>query len=192
MRKLIFALILIVSPLLNTAAYNPANVGETIGEVIAIDGYYLHVTGQPLTPAGKADITANIQNAPIYDLLTGFPACVSDIMPHMSIRIAYIQTGDKATAIAVWLNCDYEDSAVFTVVVSDNIQYGEDYSTFLSTDGKYRVTLSHKTSIIDPYMGQELTPLDIVPGMEFFIWVDMITASSPSQVYPNKVVLIDD
>ena len=190
MRKLIFALLLVISLLLT--AYNHADVGETIGEVVSIDGDYLHVTGEALTPAGRRNIVANIQNAPIYDLITGFPACISDIEPSMSIRIAYIQEGGKAMAIAVWLNCDYEDSAAFTVVVSDNIQYANGSAVFLSADGKYRVTLCHKTSIIDPYMGELLTPHDIVPGMEFFIWVDMITASSPSQVYPSKVVLIDD
>jgi len=189
MRKLILSLLLIASPLLIAAAHG--DVCETIGEVVGIDGYYLHVVGEPLTPASKHDIISNIQYAPIYDLLTGFPANICDIRPDMSIRIAYIHANDGAEAIAVWLNCDYEDSAVFTVVVSDNIQYGYDSAIFLSADGKYRVTLSHKTSIIDPYMG-ELSPLDIVPGMEFFIWVDMITASSPSQVYPSKVVLIND
>jgi len=192
MRKLILALLLITSPLLIAAVYSEySEVGETIGEVVNLNGNYLHVIGEPLTPAGKHDIVVNIRHAPIYNLLTGFPAKIADIKPDMSIRIAYVHTGDKAEAIAVWLNCDYEESAVFTVVVSDNIQYGHEYSTFLSADGKYRVTLSHKTSIIDPYMG-ELSPLDIAPGMEFFIWVDMITASSPSLVYPSKVVLIND
>jgi len=188
MQKILIILLLSVSQLLTTAA---ANIGETIGEVVSINGHYLHVTGDPLTPLGKPSITANIKNAPIYDLLTGFPACITDITPDMSIRIAYIQKAGEAVAIAVWLNCDYEDSAAFTVVVSDNIQYGGDHSAFLSADGKYRVTLSPKTSIIDPYTG-DLTPLCIVPGMEFFVWVDMITASSPSLVYPSKVVLIDD
>ena len=191
MGKIFFTLLLFVLPLLTAAAYNPADVGETIGEVAAIDGVYLRVTGEPLTPAGKHDVIVNIQDAPIYDLLTGFPADIADIEPDMSIRIAYTQAGSEAVAIAVWLNCDYEDSAVFTVVVSDNIQYGDDCAVFLSADGKYRVTLSRKTSIIDPYAG-ELSPRDIVPGMELFIWVDMITASSPSLVYPSKVVLIDD
>jgi len=170
----------------------PANamhndVGETFGIVANIDGYHLHVVGDPLTPAGKHDIIINIANAPIYDLLTGFSSDMAKIETDMSIRVAYIDN----VAIAVWLNCDYEDSAVFTVVVSDNIQYGYDYVTFLSADGKYRVTVSDKTSIIDPVYG-EISPLDIIPGQEFFLWVDMITASNPSLVYPDKVVLIVD
>ena len=186
MRKL-FAVLLLLSFFVATAAYTPCKVGETIGQVISVNDYLLHVIGEPLTPSGEYGVIVNIENAPIYDLLTGFPAYISDIEDGMSVRIAYI----GQTAIAVWLNCDYEDSAVFTVVVSDNIQYGSEHSVFLCTDGKYRVTLSHKTVIIDPAMG-DLMPHDIVPGMEFFVWVDMITASSPALVYPNKVVLINE
>ena len=184
MRKI---LLLATLCILFTIPTNATGVGETFGIINSLDNFYLHVIGDPLTPAGKHDIIVDIADAHIYDLLTGFPAEITDITEGMSVRVAYIDQD----AIAVWLNCNYDDSAVFTVVVSDNIQYGYEYTTFLSTDEKYRVTLCDKTIIIDPEYG-EISHNDIVPGQEFFIWVDMITASSPSLVYPDKVVLIND
>jgi len=163
-------------------------IGETIGIIVAIDGKFLHVTGEPITNAGLADIVLDLANAPIYDLLTGFPVGTDFIKEDMSIRVAY---DANDTALAIWLNCDYDESAVFSVVVSDNIQYGYGYCVFLCSDGKYRITIGPETVIIDPFYGQ-IVPEDILPGQELFLWVEMITASSPSIVYPDKVVLIND
>jgi len=190
MQKFIASIFLVTYLTFSTASgmYMYEEIGETIGVVVAIDGNTLFVTGEPITKSGLADIVLDITNTPIYDLLTGFPVGAGFIAEDMSIRVAYDITG---TALAVWLNCDYEDSAVFSVVVSDNIQYGDSYCVFLCSDGKYRITLGPETVVIDPYYG-EISPKNILPGQELFLWVEMITASSPSIVYPDKVVLIND
>lgn len=187
MKKLALLLPIIFVAL--TAMYRPLGISETIGIVEDINHHQFHIIGEALTPCGGEDILIHIGDAPIYDLTTGLPAPFSHIHVGMSIRVAY-ETHTN-TALVAWLNCDEMDAAVFTVVVSDNIQYYQDSCVFLSADGKYRVTLSLDTVIIDPYYG-EITPHDIEPGQEFFVWVDMITASAPSQVYPDKVVLIND
>jgi len=185
MQKLAFTIFFAIC--LTTAAA-AAEINETIGEITAVTDTHIHITGDPLTPIASHDITVAIGDALIYDLRTGFPVCVLFMAEGMSARVAY----DKAkNAVAIWLNCDYEDSAVFTVAVSGNIRYEYGYCTFLSADGKYRVTLSPETVIIDPYYG-ELSPADVVPGLELFVWVDMITASHPSLVYPDKVVIVRD
>jgi len=168
--------------------YISEEISETIGSVIDLDGTSLHVIGESLSAAGHSDVIVTIGSARMYDLQTGLPVDIDYIQQGMSVRVAY---DASKTALAVWLNYDYEDSAVFSVVVSDNIQYGYDYCVFLCTDSKYRVTLAPDTMIIDPHYGK-LSPADILPGQAFFLWVDMITASSPSLVYPDKVVLIDD
>ncbi|MCL2286965.1 MAG: hypothetical protein FWC32_11475 [Firmicutes bacterium] len=190
MRKLLlvplFALYLTI--LSAGGMYISEEIYETVGIVVSLNGNQLHIIGESLTEFGHADVVVDITNARIYNLQTGFPVDISFIGSGMSARVAY---NESETALAVWLNCDNENSAVFSVVVSDNIQYGGDYCVFLCTDGKYRVTLSGQTVIIDPHYG-ELSPIDILPGQELFLWVDMITASSPSLVYPDKVVLIND
>jgi len=194
MQKWIFSLFLVPYLTFATAGgmYIVSEIGETIGTIIEIKNDELRIMGESLNEPGCSDVTVKIGMAPIYDLITGFPVCHTDIKTGMNARIAYnaIKSGIKP-AVVVWLNCSYENSAVFTAVVSDNIQYGNNFCVFLCSDGKYRVTLSHETEIIDPIYGV-LLPSDIVPGQEFFIWVDMITASHPSIVYPDKVVLIND
>ena len=192
MKKLVIALLLFLVFATAATLERPCNIGETLGNVASIDGSYIYIVGESLTIAGHKNVVVNIAGAPIYDLITGFPAQLSDITKGMNIRLAYETSPNKeSTALVVWLNCDFDNSAVFTVVVSDNIHYGHENCTFLSQDGKYRVTVSDKTVIIDPYYG-EISPHDIAPGQEFFVWVDTITASSPSLVYPDKVVLIYD
>lgn len=194
MHKVLAAIILFgFSIFISTGA--ECAIHETIGLVESFDGEHLHVTGEPLTVGGYSDIVINISHAPIFDLLTGHPVPIdcqgfynNFIEVGMSVRIAFT---DNMEALAVWLNFDYEEAAAFSVVVSDNIQYGKDYAVFLCMDGKYRITLAVDTIIIDPLHG-EITLADVIPGQEYFVWVDMITASSPAQVYPNKVVLIND
>jgi len=186
MRKLILLFVLYLT-FATAGGMNTCEVGETVGEVLAFTGTHLRVVGEPLTSAGGSDVWVEIGDAPIYDLWTGFCQDVSSIKIGMSARVAYV--GNKA--LAVWLNYGRGDSAVLSVVVSDNIQYGADFAVFLSGDGKYRVVLTSETVIIDPGVG-EISVLDVLPKQEFFVWVDMITASSPSLVYPDKVVLIYD
>jgi len=163
-------------------------INETIGVVVEIEEDFLYIIGEPLTPESLEEVIVIIGDAPIYDLLTGFPADPSFIEKNMTARVAY---DSEENAVAIWLNCDYDDSAVFSVMVSDNIQYGNDACIFLSTDSKYRVTITPSTIVLDPFHGV-FCPTEIIPGQEFFIWVDMITASHPSLVYPDKVVLIYD
>jgi len=164
-------------------------IDETIGHVVSFDGEVLHITGEAITPTGKTDVLISIQSAPIYDLLTGFEIAPHNISENTSIRAAYVQGGQPKDAIALWVNWDYDNSAVFSVVVSENIQYGRDYAVFLSHDGKYRITVTSETEIECPYFGK-ITPADILPEQEYFIWVDMITASSPALVYPERIVML--
>jgi len=136
------------------------------------------------------DVVVVLGDAPIFDLLTGLPVYADSIEIGMDIRVAYLLQPDMLPqAVVIWLSPAHPEAAVFTTVVSENIQYGPDYVVFLSADGKYRITLDEDTFIYGPNCG-ELTFEDILPGQEFFVWVDMITASSPAQVYPDKVVMI--
>jgi len=166
------------------------NVGETIGYVMEINGDIVHIAGESLTENGFSDVLISVGNAPVYDLISGFRVYVEDIEQDMGIRTAYYAgSAEPFPAVVVWLNWNDDDAAVFTVVVSENINSGADGMVFLSTDGKYRVAITPDTIILDPYYGL-LLPEDIVPGMEFFVWVDMITASTPALVYPDKVVVV--
>ena len=166
------------------------NIGETIGIVKDYDRGYLHVSGEALTYGGFDDAIIQIGDAPIYDLLTGLPVPANSIKIGMEVRTAYLlQSSEAPQALAIWLHPSHEDAAVFSTTVSDNIYYGADYTVFLSADGRYRITLTVDTFIFVPGYG-EITPEDIEPGQEFFVWVDMITASSPALVFPDKVVSI--
>lgn len=191
MQKLIVFLLFIMFATASTFEYHN-HIGETIGTVIGVSNDFIHIEGEALNSLGMDNVIINVSNAPVFDLITGYPISVCEIAAGMNIRVVYdVSPATEPTALVIWLNCDYDNSAVFTVVVSENIHYGYENCTFLSADGKYRVTVSSKTVIIDPYLG-EISPGDITPGQEFFVWVDTITASSPSLVYPDKVVLIYD
>jgi len=167
------------------------SIHETIGYVVSLEDDVMYISGEPLTMGGMPDVTVKVGNAPIYDLLTGLPMPFSSITPEMSVRVAYGQTfaGMPNPVVVIWANWDYDDAAAFTVTVSENIHYDSDGVVFLSADGRYRVALTTDVLIFD-YHYNQLIPHLIVPGMEFFVWVDMITASSPAFVYPDKVVLI--
>ena len=171
-----------------------ANIGETIGFVQDIKGDVVHIIGDALTDYGLRDAFVAIGDAPVYDLLTGKRACATQIEQNMDIRMAYRVANTSGrnepfSAIAVWLNWGYDDAAVFTVAVSENINFDANGTVFLCTDGKYRIVIDAETMVYDPISGL-LSPLDIVPGMEFFVWVDMITASTPALVYPDKIVVV--
>ena len=192
MKKIIFVLCLILASSLTVLASSSMyKIGETIGHAADFDGSILHLIGEAVTYDGREDVLINIANAPIYNLQTGFRVEANTIYPGMSIRSAYvISQSEPFEALAIWLNWDFNDAAVFSVVASGNIQYGDTACIFLSEDGKYRLTISENTVIICPRRGR-LSFRDISPGQEFFIWVDMITASSPAEVFPDKMVRLD-
>jgi len=190
---IISVLILALTPHLTVKATNvtlETEIDETIGIVDDYNGDYLYIVGEALTYNGYDDVIIQVGDAPIYDLLTGLPVYAGSMQAGMEARIAYIRQADEyPQAVAIWLNPSHEDAAVFSTIVSDNIYYGRDYTVFLSACGRYRINLTMDTYIFVPGYG-EIAHDAIVPGQEFFIWVDMITASSPALVFPDKVVSI--
>jgi len=192
-RILIFILALALATCLTAAASSvnvKTSIEETIGTIIVNDCGCLHISGEALTHNALGEVIITVGDAPIYSLLSGLPIPLNSIKPGMEARIAYIDKPEGLPqAIAIWLHPNHADAAVFTTTVSDNIQYGPGYCVFLSADGKYRITLDDDTLILDSN-NKQITPEDIGPGQSFFIWVDMVTASSPALVYPDKVVNI--
>ena len=166
-----------------------AAIDEIIGIIEHVGWDFLHISGEALTYGGLDDAAIQVGDVPIYDLLTGLPVRLGNVEAGMEARVAYMQHEDAPQAVAIWLHPSHEDAAVFSTVVSDSIYYGPDYTVFLSADGRYRITLTEDTYILVPGYGP-IAPEDIEPGQEFFVWVDMITASSPALVYPDKVVCI--
>ena len=195
MRKgmLFFVLLFIIFPNLTVKAANvtlESEVDETIGIILDFDGDFLHIIGESLTPNGYDDVILQLGDAPMYDLITGLPVSASIIRPGMEARAAYYYDPEYfPQAVTIWFYPNHENAAVFTATVSDNIQHSLGHCVFLSTDGRYRITLTDDTFIFDPTYGP-LAPEDIEPGQVFFAWVDMITASSPALVYPEKIVII--
>jgi len=191
MKKFALAFCAIFALNLTVAAYSGiyTTVDEILGHVVDFGDGYVHIVGESLTISGRDQVLVRVGDIPVYDLLTGYRAGVHDISEGTSIRAAYVAE-EPFEAMVVWLNWDYADAAVFSVTVSENIQYGDDYCIFLSADGRYRFALCSKTDVICPFYGQ-ISPMDISPGQEFFVWVDMITASNPALVYPDKMVRLD-
>ena len=192
MKTCIFAIIAALFLALQglTVFGNPDNVGETIGFVMELSGDVLHVVGEPLNERGFSSVLVCVYDAPVYDLRTGFLVGAHAITEDSDVRVAYDLWGDEPhSAVVVWLNWSCVDAAAFTVIVGENIVSGEDAAIFLCANEKYRVAVTAETTIYDPRRGH-LSPADIVPGMEFFVWTDMITASSPALVYPEKIVVV--
>ncbi|MCL2572514.1 MAG: hypothetical protein FWE11_08930 [Defluviitaleaceae bacterium] len=192
MRKwMLVTFILIIFPCLTVKATNVTlEIDETIGIILDFTNDFLYISGDALTPMGLNEGTIQLGDAPIYDLLTGLPVHAEKIELGAEVRIAYFYVPEEIPqAVTIWLYPNHEEAAVFTTTVSDNIHYTPDYCVFLSADGRFRITLTHDTTIYDPTQGF-LTPEEIEPGQMFFIWVDILTASSPAQVYPEKVVRI--
>lgn len=188
MRKLLLLGVLVFAPCLTVMGADVNfHTNETMGVIKDFCGEFLFLSGESLTPDGYDDLEIELGDAPIYDLLTGLPVSVASIQPGIEARVAY--TGYPPQATAIWLHPNHDGAAVFTVTVSDNIHYGIGYCVFLSADGRYRITLTEDTYILDVPYGA-ISPEDVVPGQAFFVWVDMITASSPALVYPDKVVSI--
>jgi hypothetical protein len=157
---------------------------EIQGVVVSNENGRLHIEGESLT-GGQNEAVVYISGATVYDLLTGYPVRSRDIREGTAAQMSF--HGDYA--FEVWLNCHEEYAAAFKAIASENIQYTADSCVFLTIDGKYRVYLTPDTYIIDPFAGA-ITPLDVFPGHEMFIWVDMVTASSPALAFPQKAVLI--
>jgi len=173
--------------------FQPA-IEETIGYIDAIDGELLYISGEAITARGREEVFIDISAAPVYDLLTGGQVSIHNMQQGMSIRAAYETNPmashlDPLAAVVLWLNWDSPHAAVFTAEVSGNVQHYPGHTVFLSKDGKYRITATDETYISCPHQGR-LTPADIRAGQEFFVWVDMITASSPANVYPDKLVRV--
>jgi hypothetical protein len=192
--KKLFAIFLLCAIFMQglTAVYGMGdNVGEIIGYVAEIHGDIIFVSGEPLREGGVAEAAVRLGGTPVYDLRTGFRTSPHEITRDMDIRTAFRETASEPfPAVVTWLNWSDENAAVFTVIASENISTNEDGTVFLCTDGKYRMAITSDTVVICPYEGY-LSPWEITPGMEFFVWVDMITASTPALVFPDKVVLID-
>ena len=187
---IVVALAILTSLTAKAANVNFEQVDETIGVILDYDNGYLQIHGDPLTPGGFFEATIDIGDAPIYNLLTGLPASVNSLVPGTQVRTAYFSHPDAAPqAVAIWLHPNHKNAAAFTITVSDNIQYGHGYCNFLSTDGRYRIILTDDTYILDPTYGPQ-APEYIEPGQTMFVWVDVLTASSPALVYPEKVVTI--
>ncbi|MCL2499418.1 MAG: hypothetical protein FWE90_03670 [Defluviitaleaceae bacterium] len=179
------------TPYLTANAANDMYVGETQGEITRVWGECIRIEGEALTDAGYAIVDINISGVPAYDLITGQRVSYTEARKGMSVRAAYaVDTYPRPyPAIVLWFNACHDDAAVFTAVVSENIRRESDCCVFLTADGRYRIVFSQDTRICDPHHG-EMTVDDILPGQEFFIWVDSITASCPSWVYPHKAVLV--
>jgi hypothetical protein len=181
MKNLLIALSLV------TLASSP--IFETIGYVTHAEDEIVHLVGEPLEDDGYYNAIIHLANAPVYDLRTGFRVPSDTIKKGSDIRVAYHTHTDPFHAVVAWLNWNEPDAAVFTVVAGESLSTSPETTTFLSADGKYRLFLTPETIIIDPHHGP-LSPDKIRTGMEFFIWVDFITASTPAMVYPEKIVLV--
>jgi hypothetical protein len=191
MRKRFFCFVLMaVLCLKGLTAYagNGMYLDEIYGQVITVEGEYISIDGELLSPPYElGQITLDIGMALVYDLISGYPVYASSVYPGMTVRASY---NNRHFADTLWLNCGDPRAAAFKATVSENIYYiDEDESVFLTHDGKYRVTISPETLVIDPYVGL-INAYDIYPGQQMFIWAEMVTASSPAQVYPEKVVII--
>ena len=167
---------------------------ETLGEVIPTDDGLLLVSGISLTEDSWDEVLLCIEEAEIYDLRSGFAISPQDIYEGDCVRVVYALDGDDighiaARALMVYAHAGAQDAADLMIVVSDNIWYSEEGCVFVTLDGKYRVTLSEDTLLLDSY-GYEISYDEITPGMEMFVWADFVTASVPGQVIPDKIVLL--
>jgi len=194
MKKLVTASLIFFGLLFSlTVIVMGDTVGETLGHVLKIEDGFIYLQGEVITKDGFNEVKIKVGDAPIYDLITGSRKMLDDIKIDMSIRAAYLlNEGDTlAQAITIWLNWEENDAAVFTTYVSENITYGEEAVFFLSEDKKYRIVLTLETPVYT-FGDKKLSIQKIKPGMEFFVWVDMITAGSPALVYPYKIVEISN
>ena len=168
---------------------------EILGEAIPREDGLLFVSGIGLTDDAWNEILLCIKDAEIYNLRTGFKIEAYDIFEGDIVRVVYeadsqLNSGKSfAQAVIIYTHAGEPESADFMVVVSDNIWYSDEGCSFVTTDGKYRVTLTDESLLLDEY-GFEISYEEIIPGMEMFVWASFVTASFPGQVIPDKIVLI--
>ncbi|MCL2604392.1 MAG: hypothetical protein FWD90_07930 [Defluviitaleaceae bacterium] len=186
------AFILACTPYLTAYASDVMYVGETQGIITRVNRDRVRIEGEVLTDGGFTIVDVNVKNAPVYDLITGQRVSYTEARRGMSARAAYaVDTlPPPYPAVVLWLNACHNDAAVFTAVVSENIRWEAGHCVFLTADGRYRVTLSSETPVYGPRY-ERMAVGEIMPGQEFFIWVDSITASCPALVYPDKAVLVE-
>jgi len=168
---------------------------ETYGEAVPRADGLLHVFGVALTDDAWDEVVLDMGHAEVYDLRTGFISTVWDIYEGDAVRAVYepnysIDGLPLARAVTVYLHAGEPDAADLRLTVSDNIRYTNEACAFVTPDGKYRVTLTDDTLLLDGY-GYQLSFYDIEPGMEMFVWASSVTASFPGQLFPDKVVLLD-
>ena len=157
---------------------------EILGEAMPRSDGFLHVIGVGLTDDSSDEVILNIYDAEIYDLQTGFAIDARDIYEGDTVRVVY----NYDRALEIYVHAGEDNAADFMVTVSDNIWYSDDGCVFVTIDGKYRITLSIDTLLLDS-CGYEINFEEIAPGMEMFVWAAFMTASFPGQVIPDKVVL---
>ena len=167
---------------------------ETLGEAIPTEDGLLLVSGISLTEGSWDEVLLCIEKAEIYDLRSGFAINFNDIYEGDCVRVVYkFDETDisysAAHALIVYAHVGEQDSADLIIVVSDNIWYSDEGCVFVTLDGKYRVTLSEDTLLLDSN-GYDVSYDDIAPGMEMFVWADFVTASFPGQVIPDKIVVL--
>jgi len=164
---------------------------EILGEAIPRDDGFLLVSGIGLTEDAWDEVLLYIDEAEIYDLMTGFTIGPEDIYEGDCIRVVY-ESADAdyplARALEIYVHAGEPRAADFMVVVSDNIWYSDEGCVFVTMDGKYRITLTDDTLLFDGH-GYEIAYDEIATGMEMFVWAAFVTASFPGQVLPDKIVL---
>ena len=165
---------------------------ETIGEAIPGGDGFLLVSGIGLTEDSWDEVLLRVEGAEVFDLRTGFALSPQDITEGDTLRVVYepIQSDyPMARALTIYVHAGEADTADFMVVVSDNIWYSNEGCAFVTVDGKYRITLTDDSLLMDKN-GYEMSYDEIVPGMEMFVWATFVTASFPGQVIPDKIVLL--
>ena len=191
MKKLILCLVLVlVCTPGSVTAYD--NFFETLGEAIPQEDGVLLVSGVGLTEDAWDEVFLYIEDAEIYDLRTGFAIDFLDIYEGDCVRVVYHQGLEgypMALALEIYVHAGEPDSADFMVVVSDNIWYSDEGCSFVTVDGKYRITLMGGVLLYDEF-GYKMSCEEISPGMEMFVWASLVTASFPGQVIPDKIVLL--
>ena len=168
---------------------------ETLGEAIPREDGLLLVSGIGLSEEAWDEVLLYVDEAEIYDLRTGFSMNAQDIYEGDIVRVVYESEGDLnsgspfAQALIVYAHAGEPDSADLMVVVSDNIWHSGEGCSFVTIDGKYRITLTDESLLLDEY-GFEMSFEEITPGMEMFVWASFVTASFPGQLIPEKIVLL--
>jgi len=177
---------LLIAAILMFCPIKVHSYAETLGEAISLEGGYLHISGIRLTDDAWDEVFLYIGDAEIFDLRTGFVIGVDEIYEGDTVRVVYLED----QALEIYVHAGDPVAADFMVAVSDNIWYSDEACIFVTIDGKYRITITEETLVMDG-LGYEISWEEIEPGMEMFVWAAFLTASFPGQIIPDKIVLID-